>query len=405
MIKTFQIIALLFILPLSVKASINPLDVVINEIAWMGTEANSSDEWIELYNNTNQDINLEGWALYDKETLIEPLIGIIQANSYYLIERTDDSTIQNISASQEPSGWGGYGLNNNGEHLKLLNQELVIIDEIDCSLGWFEGGSSSFKTMERIDFKEIGSNLHNWQTSVSTQKIAIDSQGNIINGTPNTKNSTNLELPSEEIIYSSDIMINEILPSPEGADSENEWIELKNQSNQEISLFNWSIRDEKGTINTYVFPENTNIKPQGFLVLTRPISGITLNNSEDGLVLIQPNQNIISSVNYINAPLGESFNYINFERVWSDQLSPNSSNLPRKEAEKETTEENAIKNIPEEDPEKDKTIHINNLEGDIEGEIIDKNNFVNVFLIALSTSILFSFLILKLKKNLISSKK
>ena len=181
MIKILNIIVLFSLLPLTVQASIKPLDVVINEIAWMGTKANSSDEWIELYNNTSQDISLEGWTLYEKETLIEPLIGTIKANSYYLIERTDDSTIQNITASQEPSSWGGYGLNNNGEHLKLLNQELAIIDEVDNSKGWFEGEVSFFKTMERIKTQTIGSIPDNWQTCFSTEEIALDSQGNPIN--------------------------------------------------------------------------------------------------------------------------------------------------------------------------------------------------------------------------------
>ena len=80
MIKILNIIVLFSLLPLTVQASIKPLDVVINEIAWMGTKANSSDEWIELYNNTSQDISLEGWTLYEKETLIEPLTGTIKAN-------------------------------------------------------------------------------------------------------------------------------------------------------------------------------------------------------------------------------------------------------------------------------------------------------------------------------------
>jgi len=402
MIKTLKIITLLSLLPLTIRA-VEPLSIVVNEIAWMGTQANSSDEWIELYNNTNQDINLEGWALYKKETLIEPLTGIIKANSYYLIERTDDSTIQNITASQEPSSWGSYGLNNNGEDLKLLNSEFVIIDEVDCSLGWFEGGGSSFKTMERINPQTIGSTPENWQTCFSTEKIVFDSQNNPVYGTPNTKNSTNSEVPYEKIIYSSDIMINEILPSPEGADSENEWIELKNMSNQEVSLFNWSIRDEKGTINTYVFPENTKIEPQGFLVLTRPISGITLNNSEDRLELIQPNQNIISSVNYINAPLGESFNYINFERVWSDQLTPFAENLPKKELITEDVD------IEDKESPQEEIVSIGSPEEIKEEKIIDKDNFLNVLLISLFVSVLFSFLILKLKirieENLIFHKK
>jgi len=396
MTKILKIIILLFFLPLIVNASTKPLDVVINEIAWMGTKANSSDEWIELYNNTNQDINLEGWSLYEQESLIESLTGIIKAHSYYLIERTDDSTIQNIAASQEPSSWGGYGLNNNGEHLKLLNQE-SIIDEVDCSEGWFAGESSpSHKTMERINSQETGSGLDNWQNNFSTEEIAFDSQGNPINGTPNVKNSTRPKNKPEEIVYSSSVIINEILPSPEGADSENEWIELKNQSNQEISLFDWIIKDKKGTINIYVFPEETVIGPQGFLVLIRPITNITLNNSEDGLELIQPNQNIISTVNYINAPLGESYNYISSEWVWSDQPSPNDLNLPKKETEKKAQKED----YEERTQEKETIININSPEKIIEKKIINKDNFINVFLIAFLISILFSFLILKLKKNM-----
>ena len=393
MTKILKIIILFSLIPFSIKASVEPLNIVINEIAWMGTKANSSDEWIELYNNTNQDINLEDWALYEGETLIESLTNIIKANSYYLIERTDDSTIQNIAASQEPSSWGGYGLNNNGEHLKLLNQESIIIDEVNCSEGWFAGkGDSLHKTMERVNFQEIGSSLNNWQTNSSNERIALDSQNNPINGTPNAKNSIVIINQKEEITYSSNIIINEILPSPEGADSENEWIELKNQGNQKVSLFNWSVRDKKGTINTYVFPEETIIESQGFLVLIRPITNITLNNSEDGLELIQPDQNIIDSVDYINASIGESYNYINSEWTWSDQPSPNSLNLPKKEIKEE--------NVEEKEDEKKEIININLPEETKENKIIDKNNFINVLLTAFSISILFSFLILKLKKKM-----
>jgi hypothetical protein len=39
------------------------LDVVVNEVAWGGTAAGSSDEWIELKNNTTSAINLNGWVL------------------------------------------------------------------------------------------------------------------------------------------------------------------------------------------------------------------------------------------------------------------------------------------------------------------------------------------------------
>ena len=33
-------------------------EVIVSEIAWMGTTTSSNDEWIELYNNTGSAIDL-----------------------------------------------------------------------------------------------------------------------------------------------------------------------------------------------------------------------------------------------------------------------------------------------------------------------------------------------------------
>ena len=56
----------LVLLPYSVAQTANsiaPLDVVISEIAWSGTATSSYDEWLELYNNTANPIDLSGWTL------------------------------------------------------------------------------------------------------------------------------------------------------------------------------------------------------------------------------------------------------------------------------------------------------------------------------------------------------
>ncbi|MEA3345540.1 MAG: lamin tail domain-containing protein [Chloroflexota bacterium] len=42
--------------------------VVINEIAWMGTKASYSDEWIELKNNTDSPIDIGSWSIYGADT-------------------------------------------------------------------------------------------------------------------------------------------------------------------------------------------------------------------------------------------------------------------------------------------------------------------------------------------------
>jgi len=352
-----KILRILFLfLPLSIPFSpalaIAPLTVVINEIAWMGTTNSANDEWIELYNNTNAEINLAGWGLYEEggKTLIGPLTGVIGAESYYLIERTDDTTVPNVEANQPPTSWGGYGLSNDGEHLQLLDQNSTIIDEVNCSESWFAGeGKPDYRSMERKDTQVSGSEPDNWGTNNGTIVNRHDAEGNPINGTPAGENSVagsitqpesqpeQIEpeiLPSEDqqkkespIVYPSGILINEILPSAKGQDELEEWIELKNLKEKEVDISKWKIQDTIGAVTIYAFPEGTKMSAEGLLVLPRPTTKITLHNSGDTLKLIQPDGNITDTVTYGKAPLNQSYNRTESGWTWSTTLTPGKTNI------------------------------------------------------------------------------
>jgi len=346
---TFLVFYLIFLF-ISPCLAANPLDVVINEIAWMGTKVSYNDEWIELYNNTNSVINLSGWKLVAKNGKPEiNLSGEIPAKGFYLLERTDDETVQNIPADQIYTG----ALENQGENLELYDNFRNLVDVVNCSSGWFAGDNETKQTMERKFEISTGSDPGNWQTSQNS------------GGTPKAKNSLIIELPKTEpepkltpheesqpktqpeekpkpIIYPSGIIINEILPSPEGPDEKEEWIEILNKNDFEVSLSGWKISDISGKIATYTFPKGTKISAKGFLVLFRPITKITLNNDGDSLNLTQPDGKIIDSVIFEKAPQGQSYNRTETGWVWSNTLTPGSENIiPKKilEAKKEKTQE------------------------------------------------------------------
>jgi len=83
-------------------------EVVISEIAWMGTAASTSDEWIELRNTASQVIDLTGWTLRSADgTPTITLTGSIQANDFFLLERTDD-TSTSVAADQIQTTLGLY---------------------------------------------------------------------------------------------------------------------------------------------------------------------------------------------------------------------------------------------------------------------------------------------------------
>ncbi len=154
------------LLPAFPVQSAGSFDVVINEIAWMGTKSSYNNEWIELYNNTNSAINLDNWVLKAVDGSPEvPLTGTIPAKGFYLLERSSDKSVPEISADQIYKGT----LSNKGENLQLYDNLGNLIDSVDCSSGWIAGDNKTKQTMERTS--------NGWQTSQNP------------GGTPRAKNS------------------------------------------------------------------------------------------------------------------------------------------------------------------------------------------------------------------------
>ena len=161
--------------------------VVINEIAWMGTKDSPQDEWIELFNRADYDINLINWSLKANDNSPEIIFSdskIISANGYFLLERTSDDP------TSEPADWYGSfgqgGLNNSGEILELRDGTNGLIDSVDS---WYAGDNNERRTMERINPVVSGTEPKNWKTYIGSGSSTTDSKGNSIFGTPKAKNS------------------------------------------------------------------------------------------------------------------------------------------------------------------------------------------------------------------------
>jgi len=130
------------------------LDVVINEVAWGGTTANNSGEWIELYNNTNIEIDLSNWMIVATDG--SPTITIsgpnafIPAHGYFLLEAGNDNAAPGITADRTYTGT----LSNTGEILTLYDNDIPrnVIDTGNINGGGWDAGSGSpdFYTMERV---------------------------------------------------------------------------------------------------------------------------------------------------------------------------------------------------------------------------------------------------------------
>ena len=161
--------------------------VVINEVAWAGTKANPFDEWIELKNNTDQEVSLDGWKLVSESGTINILLsGKIPPGGFYLLERTDDNTISDISCDLIYRG----ALINSGDTLKLIDPAGNIEDTANKKGDAWPAGTASptYASMERID--PSGEDVpSNWKDNNGKKVCGKDSEGNPIRGTPGKENS------------------------------------------------------------------------------------------------------------------------------------------------------------------------------------------------------------------------
>ncbi|OZM56486.1 competence protein ComEA [Lottiidibacillus patelloidae] len=156
-----------------------PNDIVINEIAWMGTTTSYSDEWMELYNTSSSDIDITGWTLNAQDGSPSiTLSGVIPAKGYFLLEKTDDNSVNGIAADLIYSG----SLSNTTEVLELRDASGTLIDSVDA---WHAGDNTSKSTMERTVALSNGTDSTNWNNATATYIGGY--------GTPKALNSNSTE--------------------------------------------------------------------------------------------------------------------------------------------------------------------------------------------------------------------
>jgi competence ComEA-like helix-hairpin-helix protein len=135
--------------------------------------------------------------------------------------------------------------------------------------------------------------------------------------------------------YPENIFFIEIMPSPEGDDEIGEYIKIKNGNDFEVDLTGWKITDFIGAPKIYILTEK--IAPLEILSLPRQKTKIVLNNSGDGLNLINPSGKITDSVEFGPSNTGEL--YIKTGSAWNwnkktetKRIEIKKENIPIKEA-------------------------------------------------------------------------
>lgn len=308
----------------------NEGQIFINEVAWMGSSFSSYDEWLELYNPNDFDLNLKDWNLnfwkplknekgeiidFDKDIYGKPYFSIsfkeeliISAGKFLILAKEK----YNQKIKDKVDFFYKGTLVNEGGYLELNNTKSEKVDFLNSLTGWQAGDNIQKLTLEKDDDQE------SWHTA------------SIKNGTPRERNS----LPQKETIeeenifcedYLTGVYLNEILPNPQGADQGYEWVEIFNENEFEINLSNWWLVNSLGK---KFFLENVFLEAGEFKKINFSTTFVIKNQKEK--ITLFSCQGINRSELFFNeaAPSGKSFNR-NKDGVWrwSGYLTPARENI------------------------------------------------------------------------------
>lgn len=227
--------------------------IIINEVAWMGSNSSASDEWIEIKNVSEQSINLNGWQILDKGRQIKIYFDQkyeISSGGLLLLERTDENSVPFVISDYIYSG----ALSNSNESLELFDSNCVLQDEVLADPNWPAGDPEERRSMERAE----DLSWHNY--------FGFGSNG--IMGTPKGKNS---EL--DQLDFSNKILITEIQTAGATGDKE-EFVELYNPNDKEIDLTNWYIQKKTKSGSISYFDKKSlflgkKINAKGYFLIAR----------------------------------------------------------------------------------------------------------------------------------------
>ena len=209
-------------------------EIIINEIMAAPDLTKNQTEWVELYNRSQQNVNLKGWLLGDskKQTAITEDVLEVQPGQFLIIAEDKNKFLQSSPGFTgqviQPGSW--QTLDNDGDEVILKDSLGFLAEKVSYPSQNLKGVS-----WERIDYERSAEEVNNWWR-------CVDSVG----ATPGKQNSVQASFSSKIELK---IEPNPFSPDEDGFDDQTE-IEFTIPLGVELTM---RIYDRKGRLVRTLF--------------------------------------------------------------------------------------------------------------------------------------------------------
>lgn len=236
--------------------------VVINELLPDPDGADGGKEWVELYNDSDTAVSLDGWRLESGTSSYGLRFTFdgshaVPAFGYLVIGGADVPSADVIA-----SGLTLGNVTSSSDAVRLVRADLSIADTVvygePNDVGWLDDTgvvATSFAPAPPSD-ASLARRVDGLDTDRSGDDFHV--APHITPGEPNPE-----PLPCE-VGY---LVINEFLPDPPGADEGQEWIELYNPGSQAVNLAGWTIDASTSSFGGGNPLPDVDVPAGGYLVL------------------------------------------------------------------------------------------------------------------------------------------
>jgi len=300
--------------------------LTITEIMYNPEGNDSGREWIEVFNNSSETINIlsgkNGWRINDGNNHLFEENLTVYPQEVFVIVQDKNLFLKDYPNFQGKMIQANFSLKNESGKIQIFDEQKRLRAEISyqnscggdgngysiffennvCKENKVKGGTPGNLLVKDEEIKKSESKQILVITSTITSTEVTPQTSSIPVSTPTTSENISLIIKETPKTFKPTLIISEFLPNPEGNDEGKEFVEIFNYGDEAVDLDNFILEIGKKKIDL-----KGRIEPKEYFVISNKENNFYIRNHGETLKLYFDKQEIFSVSYEGKAPEGKSF--------------------------------------------------------------------------------------------------